>query len=182
MRFVETGIPGACQIFSQVSTDRRGSFTKTFHAEQFEMVGLQSQFREQYYSVSHAGVLRGLHFQTPPHQHAKLVFCTVGHVFDAIVDLRVDSPTFGKHEVFELSVSRGNALLIPPGLAHGFYALVESTLVYNVSTEYVATNDAGILWRSVGIPWPSENPILSVRDMSFPPFCDFQSSFSFVKR
>ena len=180
MRVEQTTIPGCYQLFPLINTDNRGSFVKTFHQEIFAQHGLVTEFSEEYYSVSHKGVLRGMHFQTPPHDHFKLVYCLTGAVLDAIVDLRVGSPTYNTFETFELSPSLGNMLYIAPGVAHGFYALTDEAIMqYKVTTVYAPAHEGGIRWDSAGIAWPNASPILSVRDCGFPALADFHSPFQF---
>ncbi len=173
-----TKLPGCIEMQPRVIEDERGRFVKPFHAEEFSTYNLETCFVEEYYSVSWRGVLRGLHFQLPPLDHAKLVYCVEGSVLDAVVDLRVGSPSYGQHAIFELNAKHANSIYIPRGMAHGFYVQSErATLVYKVSTVYSPEYDAGILWNSVGIPWPSEKPIISDRDQGFPSFSEFQSPF-----
>lgn len=177
-RVAETGLPGCLQLFPRASRDARGWFVKTFHEEQFAAARLATHFAEEYYSVSRRNVLRGLHFQTPPRDHAKLVYCTEGTVLDVVVDLRVGSPTFGRHRRFTLSAAARNALYIPSGLAHGFYVMsARATLIYKTTTVHSPAHDAGILWSSCGIRWPTRRPILSERDGRFPAFAEFASPF-----
>ena len=143
---------------------------------------MRTDFAEEYYSLSHHGVLRGLHFQTPPMDHAKLVYCADGEVLDAVVDLRRGSPTYGEYQTFIMSSEAGNILYIPSGFAHGFYVTGPSALmIYKVTAVYVAENDSGIRWNSTGIPWPDENPVLSGRDRTLPPLADFSSPFDFCR-
>lgn len=176
----KTPIPGCREISTRILRDLRGVFVKTFHDEVFKEQGLTTDWREEYYSISRRGVLRGLHFQIPPHDHEKLVYCTAGTVFDAVVDLRNGSPSFGRHHVMELSAERGNMLYIPRGLAHGFYVTSDSaTMMYKVSTVYAPEFDTGILWNSSEIPWPEEKPELSARDAEFPALENFSSPFIF---
>lgn len=180
MEINKTKIPGCYQINPFVFRDERGSFVKTFHAEIFKEYQLDTNFAEEYYSVSHHNVLRGLHFQLPPREHTKMVYCVQGKVIDAVVDLRVGSPTYGKFETFELSAEKANIIYIPPGLAHGFYVTSETAIiVYKVSTVYAPEQDTGILWNSVDIPWQTEEPILSHRDSNFVAFADFDSPFEY---
>ncbi len=180
MRKIETSIPGCYEIILNKMEDERGFFVKTVHQDIFEQNGLNIYFAEEYYSYSYQGVLRGLHFQTPPADHTKLVYCVQGEIFDAVVDLRVGSPTFGKYATFELSAERANMLYIPSGLAHGFYVLSKTAiLVYNVSTVYSPEHDTGILWNSAGIPWPGERPVISKRDSGFLEMEHFDSPFSY---
>lgn len=176
----ETSIPGCYQIFPRVFEDARGRFIKVFHEQAFEERGLETHFAEEYYSVSRRGVIRGMHFQVPPMDHVKMVYCTQGSVFDAVVDLRRGSPTYGQVATFSLNAEAGNYLYIPKGLAHGFCATSdEATLVYKVSTVYAPEQDAGILWSSLDIEWPSESPIMSERDQGFPALNEFESPFRY---
>ena len=174
----ESGIPGCVELISEVRADARGHFVKTVHAEFFREHGLRSEFAEQYYSVSRKGVLRGLHFQLPPHHHDKLVYCTGGAVLDVVVDLRKGSPSYGQHRTFELSAERANIVYVPAGLAHGFYVLSnEAQMVYNVTSVYAPEHDSGIRWDSAGIPWPDAKPIISERDGALPDFGEWESPF-----
>lgn len=181
MKVSPTSIPGCLLIDPFHAADPRGSFTKIFQHSAFSAAGLQTEWREEYFSVSRRGVLRGLHFQTPPHDHAKVVHCLAGTCLDAVVDLRLGSPAYGRHETFELDAARPRIVYIPSGLAHGFCATSDnSILLYRTSTEYEASHDCGIRWDSAGIPWPTENPILSDRDRGFAPMADFASPFRYV--
>lgn len=180
MKIESTAIPGCYEIQPPVFSDDRGAFIKTYHYDSFKQSGLNTDWQEEYYSISRRGVLRGLHFQLPPHDHEKLVYCTEGSVLDVIVDLRVGSPAYGKHVMIALTAEKANMLYLPRGLAHGFYVTAQSaTMLYKVATQYTQTHDAGILWDSAGIEWPDKDPVLSNRDKSFSPFCDFTSPFSF---
>ncbi len=178
MELRETKIAGCYELTPKIFTDIRGKFVKTFHTEIFQDYGLETQFAEEYYSCSTRNVLRGLHFQTPPKAHTKLVYCVLGDVTDVVVDLRVGSPTYGKFETFELSAEKANLVYVPHGLAHGFYVTSETAIMmYKVSTVYAPDCDFGILWNSVDIPWMSEQPIISQRDREFIKFADFDSPF-----
>lgn len=177
---VATVIPGCVELRPRILEDARGRFVKVFNSEAFADHGFETAFAEEYYSVSRRGVIRGLHFQLPPMEHVKLVYCVDGRVQDVVIDLRNGSPTQGKHIVVELSAQAGNMLYIPKGLAHGFCALSESaTLVYKVTSGYSPAHDTGILWDSAGIRWAERDPILSVRDRSLPRLADFVSPFAF---
>lgn len=153
---------------------------KTFHQEVFAAHGLVTEFAEEYYSVSRKGVLRGMHFQTPPHDHFKLVYCLSGKVMDAIVDLRLGSPAYLQSETLELSAELGNMLYIAPGIAHGFYTLTDEAIMqYKVTTVYAPQHDGGIRWNTAGIAWPDAAPVISARDADFPTLADFSSPFVF---
>ena len=174
----ETGIPGCVLIRPRVFVDARGRLVKTFHADFFAELGLQTDFREEYYSVSHEGVLRGLHFQLPPHDHVKCVTCLQGSLFDVVVDLRTQSPTFKQHYTVTLDDADCALLYIPPGLAHGFYTLSESAIFLNrTTTVYDADTDTGIRWDSCGIDWPDTAPILSDKDREMIALDEFTSPF-----
>lgn len=180
MRFEETGLKGCYEITADIRRDDRGIFVKTYHHEYFKENNLQTKFKEEYFSSSFKGVLRGLHFQLPPYDHVKLVYCISGTVLDAVVDLRKGSPTYGKFELFELSLEKGNIIYIPIGMAHGFYVLSkEASMVYNVSEVYSSQHDSGIKWDSVDIPWPNQNPIVSNRDKQLTAFSEFNSPFEY---
>ncbi|HHP7244074.1 MAG TPA: dTDP-4-dehydrorhamnose 3,5-epimerase [Elainellaceae cyanobacterium] len=178
MKINQTQISGCYEIQLKFFEDHRGRFVKTFHQDIFAEHGLESHFAETYYSVSPRNVLRGLHFQVPPKEHTKLVHCVQGEVLDAVVDLRVDSPTYGQYATFHLSAEQGNLVYIPPGLAHGFYIMSEHAVVmYQVSTVYAPGHEHGILWNSAGINWPSHDPIISEKDSGWRSLSEFQSPF-----
>lgn len=182
MNIKETTILGCLEIESDIIIDERGSFVKMFHEEIFAHIGMYMHIAEQFYSRSRKNVLRGLHFHVPPKDHGKLVYLLQGRVMDVVVDLRKGSPCFGKHEVFELDAEKARAIYIPSGLAHGYYALSECVMLYNVSGCYSPGHDAGILWDSVGISWPEKQPIISERDQHFVRMEDFNSPFEFSRR
>jgi dTDP-4-dehydrorhamnose 3,5-epimerase len=178
LNLIRNSIPGCYEIYPKLLHDDRGVFVKTYHKDVFEEFGIGTVVKEQYYSKSKKGVLRGLHFQTPPHDHEKIVYCTEGEVLDVVVDLRKESPTFGTYQQFILSSEKGNIIYIPTGLAHGFYVLSDNaTMIYNVSSVYSPESDRGIHWRSVGIDWPDMNPLISQRDDNFSPLSKFESPF-----
>ena len=178
MDFLAQTIPGLYEIRPKIFTNLRGRFVKILHAGTYADIGLCSEFAEEYYSVSHQRVLRGLHFQVPPHDHVKLVYCIQGRVLDAVVDLRVGSPTYGQSVLFELSDELANVLYIPSGLAHGFYVASDAAiLIYKTSTVHAPESDAGLRWDTVGILWPDPNPIVSKRDQSFQSLDRFVSPF-----
>ena len=173
-------LAGCFEIQPRVLEDSRGRFVKVFHSPEFATLGLETAFVEEYFSVSHKNVIRGLHFQLPPMSHVKMVYCQQGIALDVVVDLRIGSPTYGQFDLFELSSSKANGIYIPVGLAHGFCALSESaTMLYKVSSVYSPEHDAGVRWNSMGIPWPVAEAILSDRDKSFSTFNEFVSPFKF---
>lgn len=174
---------GCFEIQPNVFEDVRGRLIKTFHAPTFMDQGLESPGAEEYVTTSKVNVLRGLHFQVPPMDHVKLVYCVAGRVLDVVLDIRVGSPTYGKHVTVELSGEQANMIYIPRGMAHGFYVSEgPATMVYRVSKVYSCEHDKGILWDSADIFWPTENPVISVRDSRFPEFVSFESPFVYVGR
>jgi len=178
MEFIPTSLEGCFQVRPLFAQDERGTFVKTFHAKRFAEQGLPTEWREEYYSYSRKGVIRGMHFQTPPHDHEKLVYCMQGKVLDVVVDLRKASSTFGCHVTVELDATRGHGLMIPKGMAHGFLALTEDVLMaYKVTTAYAPANDAGIRWDSIGVDWGIEQPIVSARDHAHPTIQSFETPF-----
>jgi len=180
MNFIKnkTPIPGCYELIPTIRKDSRGMFIKIFHAPDFKALGLDADFKEEYYSVSKKGVLRGLHFQDPPAALSKLVFCVEGDILDAVVDLRKKSKTYGKYFTVKLSTRRANMLYIPKGCAHGFYALSKKVvMLYKTSAVYSPEHDTGIRWDSAGIKWPCKKPVLSPRDASFQPFNEFKTPF-----
>jgi dTDP-4-dehydrorhamnose 3,5-epimerase len=174
----ETKIAGAFEVELPFSEDERGDFVKILHADNFMEQGLKADFRESYYSTSRSGTIRGMHFQVPPHDHEKLVYCVEGCVLDVILDLRADSLTFKEFCTIELAKSARNAVYIPRGVAHGFCVQEGSaTLVYMTTTVYDQGSDTGVLWNSFGFDWPVENPSLSDRDQGFSAIAGFDSPF-----
>ncbi len=163
--------------------DTRGVFVKTFHSSTFKKLGLSTSFKEQYYSKSVKNVIRGLHFQIPPHDHAKLVYCIKGEVMDVALDLRIGSPSFKKYITINLDSKKGNMIYMPTGIAHGFCTNKSAaTLVYNTTTIYNLKNDSGVRWDSAGISWPIKKPLISARDLSLNNFKDFISPFKFKEK
>ena len=178
--FLESGIPGCVEIKPPVFPDKRGALIKTIHADSYKAAGLNHQFAEQYYSVSHKNVFRGLHFQVPPYDHDKLVYCLHGEILDVVVDLRKGSPTFGQHKTFNLSSDLANQVYVPSGLAHGFLALTDQAIIVNNTTTVHAPNhDGGIHVSSVNESGLFDDAILSERDTCLPDLESFESPFEF---
>lgn len=178
MTVEETCISGLMIVHPDVHADDRGSFVKTYHEPTWHANGLRTDWVEEYYSVSHKNVLRGLHFQLPPMEHAKIVSCEFGSIFDVILDIRCGSPTYGLAYTHMLDAADPVLMYIPVGMAHGFLALTEGAVVsYRVTSVYSADNDAGILWSSAKVIWPNVQPIISDRDAGFPSLDQFQSPF-----
>lgn len=158
--------------------DSRGLFVKTFHITTLQHEGIDFVLRESYFSISKKDVIRGMHFQTPPHQHSKIVFCPHGAILDVIVDLRKASPTYGKYFSHELSLKNHKALYIPEGFAHGFKALTDDAMTYYlVTSEHNKAHDTGIRYDSIGLNWQTDLPIVSERDLSFVTLEEFHSPY-----
>ncbi|TAJ02032.1 dTDP-4-dehydrorhamnose 3,5-epimerase [Pectobacterium versatile] len=170
MKINTTNLANLYEIENRLFKDERGFFVKTYHAPTFIENSLENNFTESFYSTSHKGVLRGMHFQLPPYDHTKLVYCASGEILDVVVDIRIGSKTFGNYFSTILSAEKANALYIGRGYAHGFLTLSESaTMVYMTSTIHAPDYDAGIRWDSFGFDWGIDKPIISTRDLSFNP-------------
>ena len=175
-----TDIPGCYIVQAKVMGDARGSFTKTFQSPRFEALGLRTDWREEYFSTSAKGVVRGMHFQLPPADHAKLVICLIGEVLDVVVDLRAGSPAYRKAISVTLSAENGRGLYLPTGCGHGFLAQSErSGMYYKVTSVHSPDHDFGVAWDSIGFDWPVSDPILSDRDRRHPALLKFESPFRF---
>ncbi|WP_193210814.1 dTDP-4-dehydrorhamnose 3,5-epimerase [Luteolibacter marinus] len=180
MELISEPLPGVRVLRPFVFEDARGNFVKPFHEGQLAAHGIEMTVREEFFSTSAAGVLRGMHFQVPPHAHQKLVYCISGRVLDVVLDLRRDSPGYGRCAAFELSAANHHVVHIPVGLAHGFLSLEDqSCLVYKTDAVHAPDCDAGILWNSFGFDWPVAGfePVISPRDQAHPRLSDFSSPF-----
>jgi dTDP-4-dehydrorhamnose 3,5-epimerase len=178
MTLLDEPLTGALLLQSSRFADERGIFVKTYHQGIFQQLGIHFTPKEEYISVSHKGVLRGMHFQMPPKDHAKLVFCMKGNALDVLLDLRKNEPTFGKVYSTLLSEKNRHLLYIPSGIAHGFVSLKEdTTMIYKTSTVHSPEHDRGIRWDSFGFDWEIESPIISMRDSAHPAFAEFNSPF-----
>lgn len=175
----ESEIAGVFELIPKIHEDVRGKFVKVYHKPNFESLGLECDFIEEYYSISHKNVLRGMHFQLPPHDLKKLVYCVEGEVLDVVVDLRKKSATYGKHIAFNLNEKQGNMIYIPEGLAHGFYVKSSrAIMVYKTTSVYSQESDYGVRYDSIGFNWACKGgPILSSRDQSLPCLGDLESPF-----
>lgn len=171
MKIIDTLIPEIKIIEPTVFGDERGFFFESFHQSRFEQaIGYAVNFIQDNHSRSAKSVLRGLHYQLPPHAQAKLVRCVQGEVFDVAVDIRRGSATFGKWVGVHLSAENKRQLWIPEGFAHGFVTLSESAdFLYKTSNYYAAQSERAILWNDpeLAIDWPLAGitPQLSAKDM-----------------
>lgn len=169
--FKRLEIPDVVLIIPKIFEDERGFFMETYKKEEFKSFGIDTEFIQENHSKSRYGVIRGLHFQRNPYEQAKLVRCIRGIIFDVVVDIRPNSPTFGKWVSIVLSEYNKYILFIPRGFAHGFAVLSETAEVtYLVDNKYAPQYECGIIWndRDLNIPWPITNPILSEKDKKWP--------------
>ena len=170
-----TAIPDVLILHPKVFGDARGFFFESYNEQDFKQAtGLKVEFVQDNHSRSAKGVLRGLHYQLPPHAQGKLVRCVRGAVFDVAVDIRKSSPTFGKWVGVELSEENHRQLWIPPGFAHGFVTLTDTAdFLYKTTDYYAPVCDRGLLWNdpAIGIDWPDvgQSPLLSAKDVAARP-------------
>lgn len=166
--------------------DSRGFFSETYNRQAFAEVGIAVDFVQDNHVLSGPkGTVRGLHFQTPPFDQAKLIRVCRGAIFDVAVDLRVGSPTYGKHETAIISADAWNQIFIPSGFAHGLATLEPNTeVIYKVSNFYAPKNDMGVLWNDpdLGIEWPikPDEALLSAKDKVQPRFADLPPYFRYA--
>ena len=166
----KTPLSGVVIVKNRIFGDARGFFMETYHQEHFEQAGLPSNFVQDNHSRSSQGVLRGLHYQYPQWQ-GKLVRVLSGAIYDVAVDIRPDSPTFGKWFGLELNDENRLQLYIPPGFAHGFSTLSEiADVSYKCTALYKPEDEVGIAWDDpdIGIDWCVRNPIVSAKDSHAP--------------
>jgi dTDP-4-dehydrorhamnose 3,5-epimerase len=167
-RRLETRIDGLVLVEPRVIADDRGFFFETFRADEYAELGIDVPFVQDNHSRSVGGTVRALHFQLEPGQ-AKLVRAARGSIWDVAVDLRRDSPTYGRYEAFELSDENARQIFVPVGFAHGFCVTSETAdVAYKVSSYYDGATERGIAFDdpAIGIPWPVEEPLVSDRDRS----------------
>jgi dTDP-4-dehydrorhamnose 3,5-epimerase len=183
--FESLPIAGLIVIRTRRFSDARGYVSETFSAARLAEGGIRDTFVQENESLSsRTGTVRGLHFQKPPHAQAKLVRCLRGAIFDVAVDIRVGSPTFGRHAAVEVSAASGDQLYIPAGFAHGFCTLEPDTLVlYKLGAAYAPQSEGGIAWDdpAIGIRWPVKagEAVLSDRDRALPRLAEIRSPFTF---
>ena len=182
--FEETEIPGLIKVTPFNADDVRGCLTKDYSKEVFEANGIQHDLMEVFYTTSYKGVIRALHFQREK-QQPKLVRCISGHVYDVVVDLRKDSPTFKKWLGFDLIGTKHNELLVPAGCAHGYLVLEDSIVSYKCSEKFYGEYDDGIMWndKDIAVEWPLEkiggesNMIVADKDKNLQTFKEFMERY-----
>src|SRR5262245_37082794 len=172
MIFTKTVIPGAFIIEPERIEDDRGFFARTWCEREVKGHGLATRWAQSSISYNkRRGTLRGLHYQAPPHEEAKLVRCTMGAIYDVIVDLRQDSPAFKQHVAVTLSAKNRTMLYVPEGCAHGFQTLEDETEVtYQISQFYSPEHGRGVRWDdpALAIPWPRAERVMIARDRDYP--------------
>lgn len=181
MNIIKPDIEGLLIITPRVFEDERGAFMESFNKQKFdEAVGREVNFVQDNQSVSKKGVLRGLHFQSPPFAQGKLVRVIKGAVIDIAVDIRKNSPTYGDYVAVELTAENNEQFWIPEGFAHGFVALEdETTFLYKCTNYYAPQSEGTLLWNdpSLNIDWGISDPIISEKDAIGQEFSNFVSDF-----
>lgn len=162
--------PDECfEFIPKIFSDHRGVSIKPYNVDIFKAMGVIHDFAEDLMVTSHKGVVRGLHFQKPPYEQAKLIWCIKGSIFDVAADLRMNMPGFGNIRCFSIDSKKHNIVYIPAGFAHGYQVLEDDTIVYyKMSSVYSPEYESGIRYDSLGIQWPVENPVLSEKDLKLP--------------
>jgi dTDP-4-dehydrorhamnose 3,5-epimerase len=171
--FEHSAIPGVLLIQPHVVADPRGMFMEAYKRSEFAAAGIDEVFVQENQSRSQRGVLRGMHYQTPPHAQGKLVRVLSGEIFDVAVDIRQGSPTVGRWVGVRLSSENHRMAYLPWWCAHGFCVLSEhAEVMYMTTAEYAPAHESGFMWNdpSIGIIWPVSTPILAERDTKWPPF------------
>lgn len=179
-QFEELSLSGVVLVKPRVLADARGSFSEVFKASEFAAAGLKQVWVQINVSVSQQNVVRGMHYQLNPIAQGKLISVVRGSIFDAVIDIRRASPTFGQWVGAELDDKDRHMLWVPPGFAHGFCATASfAEVVYCCTAEYAPQNERGIIWNdpAVGISWPIAEAILSDKDRNYPPLSAAESNF-----
>ncbi len=180
MEIIKTPLEGLVEIKGPVFKDGRGYFFENYNKQRFEKAGLPTNFIQDNFSRSQAGIVRGMHLQLPPHDQKKYVRVLMGRVLDVVVDVRPGSPTYGGVHQVVLDADEFNALLIPEGFAHGFAALKESIFHYKCTDVYHPESEAGIRWDDpdLAIDWRLKDPLISEKDKNLPTFKEFTAKYS----
>lgn len=176
MKFISTPLEGLLIIEPKVFLDERGFFYESFNESLMIEHGIKGPFIQDNQSVSHKNVLRGLHFQVPPHQQGKLIRVVNGSVLDIVVDIRKNSPSYGKHFSLELNARENKMLWIPEGFAHGFIALEDHTVfLYKVTQYYNPASESGIIYNDseLNLDWKNKAPLVSPKDKILQTFKEF---------
>ena len=168
--FKNTEIEKVILLKPKIFEDHRGFFLEAYNKNEFKRAGIEGEFLQENHSKSIKGVIRGIHFQEGEHSQAKLLRCIRGEILDVAVDLRKDSPTFGKYVSRILSEKNKYLLYIPKGFGHGFASLSDNVeIIYKIDNFYCPSSEKGIIWNdpTININWPFNNPILSEKDKNW---------------
>ncbi len=174
------GLSGLLLVEGKSFPDERGFFSESFREDDFRAAGIPPLLQDNL-SRSSRGTLRGLHYQRKPSAIGKLVRCVRGRIFDAVVDIRKGSPTYGKWAGLELDDTGNRMLWVPEGFAHGFQALSDAAdVLYKVTGYYAPADDRGVLWNdpAIGVAWPLKDALLSPKDAKLPPLASADNNFS----
>ena len=177
-------IPGVVRLENHYASDLRGSFRKVYCGSQIKQIHSTLAMNECFISISKKNVFRGMHFQTPPFDCAKLITILQGDVIDVVYDLRKNSPTYLTYNAFRLAHPCCQSLFIPSGCAHGFLSMANDTMMlYNTTVEYYPAADKGIHYSSLKFPWPiaEEKMIISERDKNMPTIEKFENPFYYTE-
>jgi dTDP-4-dehydrorhamnose 3,5-epimerase len=180
MEFIHFPIEGLVEIIPRKFGDARGYFFESYSQQLFSRAGIDVTFVQDNESFSQKGVLRGLHFQKPPHAQGKLVRVSSGSALDVAVDIRQDSPTYGQHVTCLLDTVKSNMFYVPPGFAHGFVALEDNTtFLYKCTDYYHPAAEGGLMWNdpALRINWNIDQPLISAKDQILPSLAGFVSPF-----
>jgi len=180
MEIIKTPLEGLLVIKPRIFGDDRGYFFESWSKQSFAEVGLDLDFVQDNQSLSNKGVLRGLHFQTPPYAQGKLVRVIKGAVLDIAVDIRKESSTYGQHFSVELSETNKTIVWIPPGFAHGFLTLEDNTIfTYKCTGVYNKESEGALIWndKDLNINWEVNDPLVSEKDLAAGNFNNFESKF-----
>lgn len=173
-----TSIKGVFKIIYDNPHDERGESGKFFCQEILKEVNVDFKINDLFYSKSRKDTIRGMHFQTYPFEQQKLVYVTQGEIIDVVIDLRKDSDTFKKYEIFNLNKDKNEVIFIPQGCAHGFKSICDNSIViYAISGQYNKLHDTGIRWNSFGYDWGSSECIISKRDKQLPSIEEYCNTF-----
>lgn len=181
MLIKERRIKGIFEIQLEPHEDKRGFFMRVYDTQLFEEYRIDRNWVQENHSLSvEKGVIRGMHFQFPPHSETKLIRVINGKIYDVFIDLRKGSPTFGQWDSINLSADNKKMIYIPRGVAHGFCTLTENCeILYKMDNYYTPNSEGNIKWNDsdVGINWPVNNPIISEKDLKAKSFREFIESY-----
>ncbi|WP_300382236.1 dTDP-4-dehydrorhamnose 3,5-epimerase family protein [Clostridium sp.] len=179
-RFKKLEIEGSYLVTPSVDMKNTCDLIKVFSDSQFNIYGLSTEFKEEYYAIAKPGVIRGMHFQLPPEEQDKIITCILGEIQDVIIDLRKDSKTYGKYSSVKLDQYNKNMIYVPKGCAHGYYIKgnKEALIYYKVTKPFIKELKGGISYKSLNINWDFKNEVeIEEEDNELPSFEDFNSPF-----